>query len=122
MGGGGVHSRSSGLPDYFAYVPVFNPAIEVVTFCLREWCMLGVFFVAGIQPSRTRMSGSFQSVRGNTCAHRLDLGLYSHPKEFWGMEPEPMLTTREKSRSVLLTKCAVIIMQAILFYELLKYS
>ena len=30
--------------------------------------------------------------------HRLDLGLYSHPKEFGGgMEFEPMLTPREKS-------------------------
>ena len=28
------------------------------------------------------MSGSFHSVRWNACAHRLDLGLYSHPKEF----------------------------------------
>ena len=29
---------------------------------------------------------------------RLDLGLYSHPKEvFYGMESEPMLTPREKS-------------------------
>ena len=38
------------------------------------------------------MSGSFESVRWNACVHRLDLGLYSHPKEFWGMESEPMLT------------------------------
>ena len=30
------------------------------------------------------MSGSFESVRRNTCVHRLDLGLYSHPKEFCG--------------------------------------
>ena len=30
------------------------------------------------------MSGSFESVRWNACVHRLDLGLYSHPKEFWG--------------------------------------
>ena len=30
------------------------------------------------------MSGSFESVRWNACIHRLDLGLYSHPKEFWG--------------------------------------
>ena len=30
------------------------------------------------------MSGSFESVRLNACVHRLDLGLYSHPKEFWG--------------------------------------
>ena len=29
--------------------------------------------------------------------HRLDLSLYSHPKEFRGMEPETMLTPREKS-------------------------
>ena len=30
------------------------------------------------------MSGSFESVRWNACEHRLDLGLHSHPKEFWG--------------------------------------
>ena len=30
------------------------------------------------------MSGSFESVRLNACVHRLDLGLYSHPKVFWG--------------------------------------
>ena len=26
------------------------------------------------------MSGSFESMRWNACVHRLDLGLYSHPK------------------------------------------
>ena len=41
-------------------------------------------FVAGIHPSRTWMSGSLKSVRCNACVHRLDLGLYSHPKELWG--------------------------------------
>ena len=30
------------------------------------------------------MSGSFESVRWNACVHRLHLGLYTHPKEFWG--------------------------------------
>ena len=30
------------------------------------------------------MSGYFESVQWNACVHRLDLGLYSHPKEFWG--------------------------------------
>ena len=30
------------------------------------------------------MSVSFESVRWNACVHRLDLGLYSHPTEFWG--------------------------------------
>ena len=48
------------------------------------------------------MSGSFKSVRWNASEHRLDLNLYSHPKEFWGergrgMESEPMLTPKEKS-------------------------
>ena len=44
---------------------------------VHTWCA----FVAGIHPW---MSGSFESVWWNACAHRLDLGLYSHPKEFWG--------------------------------------
>ena len=44
----------------------------------------GCVFVAGIHPSRTWTSGSFESVWWNACVHRLDLGLYSHPKEFWG--------------------------------------
>ena len=39
----------------------------------------------------------FESMQWNACVHRLDLGLYSHPKEFQGMESEPMLTPREKS-------------------------
>ena len=44
------------------------------------------------------MPGSFQSVPWNACVHRLDLGLYSHPKEFLGeVESKPMLTPREKS-------------------------
>ena len=43
------------------------------------------------------MSRSFESVRWNACVHRLDFGLYSHPKEFWRMESEPMLTPRKKS-------------------------
>ena len=49
--------------------PFFNPTIKVVTFRLRGWCVLGVFFVAGIHPSRTWTSGSFESVRWNAlCA------------------------------------------------------
>ena len=30
------------------------------------------------------MSRSLESVRWNACVHRLDLGLCSYPKEFWG--------------------------------------
>ena len=29
------------------------------------------------------MSGSFETLRWNTCVHRLDLGLYSHSKKFF---------------------------------------
>ena len=43
------------------------------------------------------MSGSSESVQRNACTNRPDLGLYSRPKEFWGMESDPMLTPREKS-------------------------
>ena len=60
-----------------------NPTIEVVTFHLHGWCMLGVFFFfAGILLPRTWISGTFESVRWNTCVQRLDLGLYSHLKVF----------------------------------------
>ena len=44
----------------------------------------GCVFVAGIYPSRTWMSGSVETMWWNTCELRLDLGLHSHPKEFWG--------------------------------------
>ena len=58
-----------------------NPTLEVVTFRFRGWwCILGVF-VVGIHPFRTWISGSFECVRWNACVHRLDLGLYSNPKE-----------------------------------------
>ena len=36
-------------------------------------------------------------VRWNAYVQRPDLGLYSHPKKFWGMESDPMFTPREKS-------------------------
>ena len=42
----------------------------------------GCVFVAGIHPSRTCLSGSFESMPCNACAYRQDLSLYSHPKEF----------------------------------------
>ena len=54
-------------------------------------------FVAGIHPSRTCMSGSFESVRWNACVHRLDLSFSFIRQSFGGMESEPMLTPREKS-------------------------
>ena len=65
--------------------PSFNPTLEVVTFCLPGWRMLGVFLLAAL----TRL-GSIESVQWNACVRRLDLGLYSHPKEFfaeWSQNP-----------------------------------
>ena len=56
----------------------FYPTTEVITFHLCGWCMLGVFLLLDIN---VRIFG----VHGwNACVHRLDLHLYSHPKEFWG--------------------------------------
>ena len=44
----------------------------------------GCVFGAVNHPSRTWTSGSFECVPWNACVHRLDLGLYSHPKESLG--------------------------------------
>ena len=46
------------LGEIFAYVTVFNPTIEVVTFRLRGWCMLGVF----ILPAFTRLGHECQGL------------------------------------------------------------
>ena len=40
------------------YVTVFNPTIEVVTFCLCGWCMLGVF----LWPAFTRLGHECQDL------------------------------------------------------------
>ena len=42
------------------------------------------------------MSGSFEPVRCNACVHRLDLGLYSHPKEFWENGVSAHVTSKGK--------------------------
>ena len=54
----------------------------------------GCVFVAGIHPSRTWTLGSFESV----CAQTRPRFILSSERVFWGMEFEPMLTPREKSR------------------------
>ena len=46
------------LDDIFAYVTVFNPTIEVVTFRLRGWCMLSVF----VLPAFTHLGHEFQDL------------------------------------------------------------
>ena len=42
------------------------------------------------------MSGSFESIQWNGCVHRLDLRLYSHPKEFGGNEARIHANSKEK--------------------------
>ena len=58
--------------------------------------MLGVF-VTSIHQSKTRISGSFEPMPRNACVHRLDLGLYSHPKEFWGERVRTHANSKGKS-------------------------
>ena len=82
------------------YVTFFIPSIEAVTFRLRGRCMLGVFFVAGTHPSRTWLSGSFESLRWNGCVHRLDLGLCSPPKEILGNGVRSRVNSKRKIPSI----------------------
>ena len=49
----------------------------------------GCVFGTGIHLSRTWMSGSLEFVWWNACVHRLDIGLYSHPKEFGEYSQNP---------------------------------
>ena len=46
--------------------------------------MLGVFLLTAFTRLGHDCQGLLESVRWNACVHRLDLGLYPHPKEFWG--------------------------------------
>ena len=60
------------------------PIVEAVAFRLRGLCTLGTFLL----PTFTRLGHECQDrlspMRWNAYAHKLDPGLYSHPKEFWG--------------------------------------
>ena len=64
-----VSSSSSAFPSYISGVhhfgvrflhmwPFCNPTIKVVTFCLRGWCMLGVFLL----PAFTRLGHERQDL------------------------------------------------------------
>ena len=57
-------------------VVFFYLTIQIATFCLCGWCVLGVF-IAGIHPSG-KYQDLFESMRWNACVHRLDLSLHSH--------------------------------------------
>ena len=76
---------------------LFNPAIEVVTFRLRGWCMLGVFLL----PAFTRLAYECRDlwVRAMECmsAQTRPRFLLSSERILGGMESEPMLIPTEKN-------------------------
>ena len=86
------------LHDILAYVTIFQ-FNHRGCHILSSWMVhAGCVFVAGIHLSRTWMPGSFDFMGWNACAYKLDLGLYSHPKELGnGVKSKPMVTPREKS-------------------------
>ena len=77
--------------DIFFYL-----ATQVVTFRLRGWCILGVFLLSAFT-CLGHVSGSFQNVLWNACECRLDLGLYSHLKEFLGNRVRTHFSSKEKN-------------------------
>ena len=66
--------------------PFFNPPTEVVTFRLHGWCMLHVFLLQAF----TRLGHECQDLLS------LDLGLYSHPKEFLGNGVRTHVNSKKK--------------------------
>ena len=76
----------------------FNPTIEVVTFRLRGWYMLGVFSLPAFTRRRHECQDLLSSSDGMR-AHRLGLGLYSHPKEFWGNGVRTHVNSKGKNPS-----------------------
>ena len=89
-----------GSPYWVKFVhiwPFFNPTIEVVTFRLHGWCMLGVFLL----PAFTWLGHEHQDLMSlcdgmHVCTDLTPVYTFIR-KSFWGMETEPMLTPREKS-------------------------
>ena len=98
-----------GSPFWVRFVcmwPFFFKSYHRGSYILSSWMVhAGCVSVAGIHLSRTWMSGSFESVHWNACVHRLDLGLYSHPKEFWGNGVRTHVNSKRKipsARKILL--------------------
>ena len=96
-------SSSSAFPQLYLWgspfrvrlnVTVFNPTIEVVTFRLHGWCMLGMFLLAAFICLGHECQDLLSLCDG---MHRLDLSLCSRPKEFWGNGVRTILTPKKKS-------------------------
>ena len=67
----------------------FNPSIQVVTVRLRGWCMLGVFSVTDIHPSRSWISGSWVHAMECMCAQTRPQFILSSKRVFreWSQNP-----------------------------------
>ena len=97
---------SSAFPSYISGIHLFgeilanvaflNPTIEVVTFRLCGWCMLGVFLL----PAFTHLGHECQDLLSPCNAMHVCTDYTSVytliRKSFWGMELEPTLTPRGK--------------------------
>ena len=82
--------------DILCMWPFFNPTIEVTTFPLCGWCMLGLFLLLAFNHLRHECQ-DLESLQWNACMQRQDFSLYSHPKEFWGNGARTYANPREKS-------------------------
>ena len=56
--------------------------MEVVAFCLNGCCMLSVFLLPTFTCLGLECQDLWSPVQWNADVHRLNLGLYSHLKEF----------------------------------------
>ena len=83
------------LGEIFAYMTVFfNPAIVVVTFRLRGWCMLCVFLFLAV----TCQGHECQDLLSPCDGMRVCTDYTLIQKSFLGgMESEPMLNPKQKS-------------------------
>ena len=83
---------------FFVFVFVFvfyHPTIEVVTFRLRGWCMLGVFLLSALTHlgyERQDLLSPFECM----CTQTKPRFILSSER-VWGKESKLMLTPREKS-------------------------
>ena len=78
--------------------PFFNPTTLAATFCLQEWCMLGVFLLPAFNYLRHECQDLWVRVMEymyTQTRSRFILELSFERNS--GMESEPMLTAREKS-------------------------
>ena len=82
---------------FFRTWPFLNPTIEVVTFCLRGWCMLGVFLVLASTHLWHECQIFWVCAMECMCAQTRPRFILSSDRVLGGMESEPMLSWREKS-------------------------